>query len=506
MPERVPLSPVLDHRPTYADLKVLATDDAMSDDVMSDNTMSDNAMQAPLIPPSPPTHPKVSNALALIDDQILGTVVAVSWSYILQQQIDAEGTCPANGDERCWFLVAALAINTIAGAYYLPAVTVFIVKITSDRIAGLRRDSFQRGNVGLFRKRMSVALRVQKLGGAAAAMCWSVSASGFVFYLLAQLEVEATNGEVQPPGHGPRGREGWRDQESEDGCDTHMINSYLLRVSGVIAVVAVSSTTLCVIVQLLASRRLKSPLTHASPFKTEQCLLLSKSLYCAMAVGGMSLPSLFLFPCYELSLGSAGTQLAWAFVRCFFFLVAGWRISAFFARDRDGKDDDALLLVLATSVRRCFTFMLIQGCAVISCLGVHDFVSTLIASDVLELSDGGMLALWFFYAVLLTAIAVVRGGLRDEASEEEQHALAHERYVDTFESWLVCFAWWLPFKEVLEGIYNLLPSHVSGAYVEAGTDMNFWLQHLLRLVFQVLISVAFTLAFAVLSVVVRPDK
>ena len=148
--------------------------------------------------------------------------------------------------------------------------------------------------------------------------------------------------------------------------------------------------------------------------------------------------------------------------------------------------------------------MLIQGCAVISCLGVHDFMSALIASKILDLSDGGQLVFWFVYAVVLTMGAVARGLRR--TTIEEMHALSIENYKDTFESWLVCFAWWLPFVKIIVNIYDLLPSSVSGAYVSEGSDMGFWLQHLLRLVFQVLISVVFTLIFAGLSVVVRPDE
>ena len=153
--------------------------------------------------------------------------------------------------------------------------------------------------------------------------------------------------------------------------------------------------------------------------------MLSRFLYCAWATAAMAPISLFLFPCYELSLGSNGTILLWSFFRALFFFVSSYSVSKLLARDKDRKDDEiGLQLILAMSVKRCLIFMTISGCGVAACLGVQDFISTLIASDWIGMNTTQQDVAWFVWAAAITLFAAVRQNkkLPEENDLEEDHA------------------------------------------------------------------------------------
>ncbi|GMH94374.1 hypothetical protein TL16_g12889 [Triparma laevis f. inornata] len=269
----------------------------------------------------------------------------------------------------------------------------------------------------------------------------------------------------------PRQNENAPDQNT---CELRMVKDDLKMVGGQIVFVSLLTSLLCVGTMLMACRMLRNP--SSSPYRTEVLLLISRFLYSALATSLVAIPSLFLFPCYELSLGTDGEQLAWAFVRGVFLFFGGYFLSRCLAKGRDEKDTGtALIIVLATSFIRCLRFMMISALAVVSCLGVHDFASTLISGSSLGLSDNGQIIAWFCYALVVVILSAWRqherrrekevlGALGDEAGEE--HAASGDRFWDLFEAWLACFAFWVPWQEILNAIYTSLPQKISGKYID----------------------------------------
>jgi len=476
--------------------------------------------------------------LGLVDDALIGTMVAVSWSYILVQQIDPEGDCPSvatGAADKCRLLVFALFLNTVLGALYLPLASIAVIRVVARRTRKLliKRSSVQRDSAKmseverstLYQRRMDVAARIQHLLTTAASYSWSVSASCTVFYLLGQILSEASNGKLSSPTR-PGIRGGGLFPPPADGgdadyghCSRQAVSEDLAMVSGQIVAVSLLTSCLCVGVMLMACRMLRSPPT--SPFRTEVLLLLSRFLYSALATSLVAIPSLFLFPCYELSLGTDAEQLLWAFVRALFLFFGGYFLSRLLAKGRDEKDTgNALILVLATSFVRCLRFMLISALAVVSCLGVHDFASTLISSSWVGLSDNGQIIAWFCYALVVVGFSAwrqhkrgvekeVERALGDDLENDlegdpgaEEHAASGDRFWDLFEAWLACFAFWVPWQEILNAVYTSLPDKMSGKYIDG--ESSGVVDHLLRFFFQVCVCVGMTVLCACLSLVIRP--
>ncbi len=497
------------------------------------------------------------NVNRIVDDSMIGMAVAVSWSYVLVQQLDATSDCPTVDDEnrfRCWLLVVALFVNAVFGTFYFPAICMLIMRVTgrwcnklqSASAAGVSRMSESRVN-----RRVRMWMRVQRLSTAAASTAWGVGATLAIYYLLAQLEAEATNGDVAPnlPGpFGPRTNGGGlvdlpddvheyhddcedpsptplprhllrhfhkrnggdkmlgglppppRSTGAVGGCTAEALGNYLPKIAWPVLLIALFGCGFCLLVQSLASRRLGRP---ASPYVTELMLLLSRSLQCCFATAFMAGPSLLLFPCYELGLGDDTTMLALAAMRAVFFFASGFMIARYLSKGRDSHDDDALINVLASDWKKCVTYLLIGGSGVFACIGVHDFISTLISSDFLDASDTLQLIIWFSYAIILVIAAAVREACSSE-DDGEHHARSGGRFYSTFESWLVAFAFWVPVETLLIELYDALPESVSGAYVEGGglSDVK---AHLLRLVWQVLLALLFTLTLSALSLILRPQ-
>ena len=328
----------------------------------------------------------------IIDDALVGTMVAVSWSYILVQQVDPRGVCPSvDGDDAttCRVLVAVLFINTVLGAFYLPFLSLAVMRLVNmmTRKLLVKQSAIMRDSAASelerstsYKRRMTIAKRIQHLLVTAASYSWSVSASCMVYYILAQILAEASNGEITGPsrpgpGRGPgpfapSPRDANQIPQDEDNfvtphvhsgpydspdgnleplthappdktgsistsCTPDNVASDLERV--VPAVFAVSSVTsvLCVAVMLFSCRELKHP--SPSAYRTEVLLLLSRFLYCAWATAIMAPFSLMLFPCYELSLGSDSQILFWAGVRGIFFFCGSYLLSRCLLRQKDDK-------------------------------------------------------------------------------------------------------------------------------------------------------------------------
>jgi hypothetical protein len=251
---------------------------------------------------------------SLLDDALIGMAISVSWSYVLIQQLDSTSDCPAVGDDRlrCWLLVIALATNTFLGVFYLPAITIFILRVTNRRIASLRQLGSAGPDDSRYERRISVAKRVQRLATSAASICWSTGASSTVYYLLSQLETEATNGSFGGFGPGPLGPRGLQglpppptppstsdlpgpprppDDDSDGSCSATELSTYVPKVLGPVLAIFIGVCAFIVLVQTLACRALGRPM---SGYMTEVNLLLSRSLYCAFATAFMSFPSLVL--------------------------------------------------------------------------------------------------------------------------------------------------------------------------------------------------------------------
>lgn len=303
-----PLSPVLDNRSTEDSLisPLLAPPPPSSGSFLSRRSSASSRWST--------SSPVVLHMCSLLDDALIGMAISVSWSYVLIQQLDSTSDCPAVGDDRlrCWLLVIALATNTFLGVFYLPAITIFILRVTNRRIASLRQLGSAGPDDSRYERRISVAKRVQRLATSAASICWSTGASSTVYYLLSQLETEATNGSFGGFGPGPLGPRGLQglpppptppstsdlpgpprppDDDSDGSCSATELSTYVPKVLGPVLAIFIGVCAFIVLVQTLACRALGRPM---SGYMTEVNLLLSRSLYCAFATAFMSFPSLVL--------------------------------------------------------------------------------------------------------------------------------------------------------------------------------------------------------------------
>ncbi|KAJ8614545.1 hypothetical protein CTAYLR_000855 [Chrysophaeum taylorii] len=379
-------------------------------------------------------------------------LIAVSWAYLLQQQVDPNDECPG---DHCWILVVVLAANMLAGVLYIPAVSLALVRRLgrSDRVlfeleahTGTRRGlSFRR----------AVTRRLQRLATDASATCWSVTASSFVYFTLKQLEFVASGGDssnfVRPVEHA-----------GDTAARRHLIHHRFAVLSacfGVcLGVVCVSLVTM-----ILATRKLA---TETRPLFLEVWLLLRSGLYYSCAFAIATFIGLLFFSPFELDWGGKVVRLFAALARAFGLVVLARSIVR--RLPVPPSDDSIAFAEASTHWTACANLFCFNVSSVVAAIGIHDAVVFFLV-DVLSLSRWRRIAVLFTYAIALISFVLRRRTLEAKRRAEMDPAscnhLAEFRscnspsdlaFLNVLERWLVCFAWWVPYKYFFVEAWDVL--------------------------------------------------
>lgn len=398
---------------------------------------------------------------SLMYSSIVGMLVAVAWAYLLVQQVDPNNKCPK---EHCWSLVVLLGLNTVAGIVYVPAASLAIMRRLSARSSGS----------AVFKTELQK--RLQRLATDASASCYSCGASSFVFYLLKQLEFAASGGDpdsfVRPVAHA-----------GSTAARRHLLHhrlAILLACLGIcVGIVAVSFGTM-----LIATRRLA---TETRPFAIEVWLLLRSgfSYSCAYAVA--SFTGLLCFSPFDLGFGGEGVRFAAAAARAALFVFLALRLT----RKLGPPPVDPA--EASASWRACAHYLAFSVAAIVAAIGCHDVV-TFVVLDLVNFTHWHQIAILFAYAsALLGAVIAFRFQRRVVLDPTNQ------AFAEIFEQWLVCFAWWVPYKHVLVEVWDVF---VAKRPPKSGAGLSlalYALRRIARLLWQLTVAFSLTLGFAALA-------
>lgn len=400
--------------------------------------------------------------LNLIYTSVVGMLIAVSWAYLLQQQVDPNSKCPAQG---CWPLVIVLGVNTVLGAFYIPRISLFLMRQL-------------RSQGSLFK--VAATQRLQQLATDASGTCFSVSASSFVYFLLKQLEFAASggNGEsfVRPVAHA-----------GDTAARRHLV-AHRLPVLFACFGVCCGVVVVSLFAMIFATRRLQF---ETRPYWVEVWLLLRSQLVYASAYAVASMLGLLLFQTFELATRATMMLFFATVVRA----VGLFFISRYAARKLPRPPDDADAVAHASaSVKACAALLCFNGAAVVASIGVHDAIVFLPLS-LLPLTSSARMLVLFPYAVVALAAVVYRRTLPKPTKRHPND----EPFILVFEAWLVYFAWWVPYKLLFVAAWDLLrvrstpPDH-GAAHIAAYVALR-----VLRFLWQLVLALAFLFVFAALT-------
>lgn len=387
----------------------------------------------------------------LVYSSIVGMLIAVCWAYLLQQQVDPSEKCPERG---CWGLVTLLGLNALAGIWYIPALTLAMMRRLSPRGIEGDRPSF----------RLELQAKLQQMMTDASSTCWSVGFSSFVFYLVKQLEFSASGGDpnnfVRPVAHA-----------GDTAARRHLVHhrlAILLACLGVCAAVVLVSFATTV----LATRKLAS---ETRPIFVEIWLLLRTGLHYSCAYAIATFVGLALFSPFDLEWGGTPLRFCAALLRAICLTAISFRIakSSFLPAEKESTGHAFLRQVLV----------------IVAAISCHDVVVFFVVEVFKETSHWHQISFFFAYSLLLLGTALLR--------RNKQHS--RDEDVDIFERWIVCFAWWVTYKHVLVDIWDLVgvrgrPHHLSDLHAAI-----YALRRIERFLWQLAVAVFSTLAFATLA-------
>lgn len=429
----------------------------------------------------------------LVYSSIIGMLVAVAWAYLLEQQVDPNGKCPASN---CWVLVSLLGTNTLAGAFYIPALSLTAMRRLASRepvidaTAGTRRYS-----IALFRR--EVHRRLQRLTTDASSTCWSCGASSFVFNLLKQMEFAASGGDsqsfVRPVAHA-----------GDTSARRHLLHHRLPILLACMGI-CVGVITLSFATTLAATRRLAK---ETRPYFVEVWLLLRTGLFYSCAYAVATTTGLLFFSPFDLGWGGERLRLFAVALRALLFWYGARQITQ--GLPRPPSDAAIALLQASTDIRSCASHMCYDILVIVAAIGLHDLVVFFVV-DFIKISLRERTALFFVYAfaALGTVLIRRRRARRRQKSGENENAA----FLDVFERWLVCFAWsvplvligtrkvvelcrWVPYKYVLVQAWDLFGARRNSSS-SSNTHKALYVFHRLeRFVWQLIIAVSLPLGFA----------
>lgn len=485
---------------------------------------------------------------------IFGTLASVSFSYILQQQVDPDGRCPGRERTRCWAMVSLYMANVLLGVIYTPALILGIVR-WAGRFERTGRCCFKQYESS--RPTFVAGETVRRLSAFAtttATVAWSISVSTTLSQLIGELEYVATSGHAQGsdsgPGIGPRYNDpsqGYRTRDNDYGHDHHhapppptppplqlwrklsssdddtqdvSLHQILLIAGsklGACAVALVLFTT----VMVLANRYIERA---RRPLCVEICMLLRGSLHYASAYAISIVMKSVWFFAIDLASTKTGDELknirlAWAIVKTLVFTY----VARALARKLGWPPEDEAEAVAAFPQNswRCLAALTHKTLAVFACLAVFDTVSFVITSY-LSLSEVQQTAAYLTIAVVALVVATARRASLDSSDfkpssrscktrvvelccrrrranvglelrvetyddgEEVSNDLdsitrSDAAFVDTTESWIVCFLFWIPYEDLLVHAYDLSSPLSERARTSIG-------EHVIRLLWQLFLG------------------
>mmetsp|Transcript_8975 Transcript_8975/g.13805 ORF Transcript_8975/g.13805 Transcript_8975/m.13805 type:complete len:593 (-) Transcript_8975:114-1892(-) len=458
--------------------------------------------------PAPPIE-RTRGRHQFVSDQVIGTLVSVSWAYILQQQIDPRQTCPGTDRERCWGLLAVYAINMVAGVFYTPALIVCLMRL----VGRIRRQIQNEFWIDLLKRFITFATT-------GATMQWSISVSTTLSQLLGELQFVVSSGHVESSGSSsigpprPGGNNNQHHPHNQHGPRNHHHNhSNRRRLDGltgvtikqllVLQLVNFETCAFALAIFTIIMVRGNAMIKYCTtPFQFELAMLLRGSLHYASAYAVITvITGIWFLP---IDVATALTNRHYKAFRFFWSLIKSFTVFFTFrsiARAFPPVNESIASAIFAQDRIACIKALSHKTLSVIACLSVFDTITNFL-NDVLTLKNFWLILGFFLYAFIVLLIAILRRSLltssheeddTDTSSHEEEKQLTIEeegslslrikaietsdkRFYDTFEAWTCCFALWIPYELLLIQAYDL-----SWSITATSQD---WLSHSVRFIWQ----------------------
>lgn len=413
-----------------------------------------------------------SRQLRMINTTLVGAMVGVSWSYIVEQLADPWDECPAEG---CWGLIALLSVSLVGGVFLIPLVQVLLQKTLGDflselealdtrreRLSGTaeaslfgaaavlaveRHSIFSPRSASHFGFRRAVVGKLLLLLTNAGDSAFVVTSANVLYYVTKQFEYEESGG-----------RAFVRDQLRGRGADVEGGGHFAL-VAGTCAAVCVGAAATATAVAIFSAKRLA---IETDAYRVRLWLLLSTHPHYPAAYAVSIAVSVVVFSPLELRTGSPELRAILASVQLILFGVGGRLLSRKFAPPPP-SDPETRLARAAESPRSCARFLAHDGCAVLAAIGVQnslDFITR--GFDVAT-----FLCVYAVYTPSLLVNAHFRHRRRmqkirnkQQLDTDEKHnprdivarlfcSVTDAAFEDTCELWLITLGFWRPYTVVL---------------------------------------------------------
>lgn len=404
-----------------------------------------------------------SRHFRLINTTLVGAMVGVSWSYIVEQVVDPYAKCPGRG---CWALIVLLGSSLVGGVLVIPLVQLmlqqtlgaFLFRLEAldsrherlpagsspeDSLFGAaavlaveRHSIFAPVSASTYGFRKAVVGKLLLLLLNAGDSAFVVTCANLLYYVTRQLEYEASG------------------NSSEGG-------RHYVAVVGICALVCFAAACAAAGVAIYSTRRLT---TEVNPYRVRLWLLLSTHPHYPAAYALSIAVSAFVFSPLELGVsGTPALKTVLAVVQLHLLCLGGIWLSRRFLPPP--SDPELRLAQSAEDPRVCASFVAHDGCGVVAAIGVQNFVSfALRACDVATL-----LAVYAVYAPLLLMNAHFRHRRRVSLLRKWQHldddddtpasyccSVQDAKFEDTVELWLVTLGFRVPYTIVLYYFWNFV--------------------------------------------------
>lgn len=417
--------------------------------------------------------------LRMINSTLVGALVAVSWSYIVEQLADPYAQCPTDG---CWMMIALLALSLVGGVFAIPQAQLCLQRTLGDFLSQLEALDSRR-------EHLSHSAGGSLLGGAAAVLAverhsvfapksasrygfrkavvgkllllltnagdsaFVVTCANLLYYVTKQLEFEGSGGSrfVRDELRG-RYSGSWRGGRN------------FASVAGICASFCVASAIAAGGVAIWSAKRLA---TETDPYRIRLWLLLSTHPHYPAAYAVSIAVTVVFFAPLELNAGSPKLRAGLACLQLVIFSWGGRLLSRKFSPPP--SDPEIRLANAAASKKVCASFVAHDGCAVLAAIGVQNFLNfALRAFDL-----GSLLAVYCVY----TPALLINAHFRHRRRMQKMRAQAHHGYArdhddksspvalcccsvqdaqfeDTAELWLITLGFWAPATIVLYALWD----------------------------------------------------
>lgn len=416
--------------------------------------------------------------LRMINSTLVGALVAVSWSYIVEQLADPYAQCPTDG---CWMMIALLALSLVGGVFAIPQAQLCLQRTLGDFLSQLealdsRRENLSHSAEGLlvgaaavlaverhsvfapksasrygFRKAVvgKLLLLLTNAGDSA----FVVTCANLLYYVTKQLEFEGS-GESRFVRDELRGRYSGSMRGGRNFAS----------VAGICASFCVVSAIAAGGVAIWSAKRLA---TESDPYRIRLWLLLSTHPHYPAAYAASIAVNIVFFAPLELNAGSPKLRAGLACLQLVLFSWGGRLLCR--KIPPPPSDPETRLIKASASKLVCASFVAHDGCAVLAAIGVQNFLNFALRAFNL----GSLLAVYCVYTPTLLINAHFRHRRRMQkmrAQAHHGHARDHEdksspiavcccsvqdaQFEDTAELWLITLGFWAPATIVLYVLWD----------------------------------------------------